>query len=483
MMQETCGVPVWKQILMSLIVLVVAGWIGLKLSPVAAGFMASHGFAGPMASLGLMPSADTGIATAKAKTGAGRKTTVVLQVSGSAIINDKVTALGTGAALQEVMVLPKSTGTLTQVLVQSGATVTAGQLIARLDSDVQEIARDKAKLALDDAQRTMERNTALVQNNAAPASQAQAVELAAKVAVLSLRSAEQDLADRSITAPISGVVGIIRVTAGNAVTATTEIVTIEDSSALLVNFWLPERLSGQVKVGDSASLVPVARPEMTLTAQVISIDNKIDPNSGTFQVQARVANPDGSLKAGMAFTVGLKFVGQTYVTVNPLSVQWGSDGAYVWRVEGGKVEKVAVRIVQRNTENVLVAGAVKPGDMIVTEGLDGLKAGAEVQVFGADVTAAAPAASKGADAGTGSAQAAEMPAPEGGTATKGKAAGGTDATGTDATGTAGTGKDATGTAGTGTAATGTDATGTDATGTATKAKDKPAIGATAPSGN
>ena len=401
----------WKQILLSLVVLIVAGVIGLKLSPSAAGFMAGHGFAGPMARLGQMPSADAdaGIATGKPKTGSGRKTTVVLQVAGSAIINDRVAALGTGAALQEVTVLPKSTGTLTQVLVQSGATVTAGQLIARLDSDVEEIARDKARLALDDAQRTMERNTALVQNNAAPASQAQAVELAAKVAVLTLRSAEQDLADRSITAPISGVVGIVRVTPGNAVTATTEIVTIEDSSSLLVNFWLPERLSGQVKVGDSATLVPVARHEVTLTAEVISIDNKIDPNSGTFQVQARVANTDGSLKAGMAFTVGLKFAGQTYVTVNPLSVQWGSDGAYVWRFEAGKVEKATVRIVQRNTENVLVAGDVKPGDSIVTEGLDGLKQGIEVQVFGADTSATAPATIK-ADAGTGSAQAAEAPA-------------------------------------------------------------------------
>ena len=452
----------WKQILLSLVVLVTAGVIGLKLSPTAAAFMAGHGFAGPMASLGLLPAATTATDAGKAsgqgpsqgKSGSGRKVTVVVQVAGSAVINDKVTALGTGASLQEVTVQPKSTGTLTEVLVQSGAKVAAGQVIARLDSAVEEIARDKARLAVDDAQRTMQRNAALVESNAVPASQAQAVELAAKVAALSLRSAEQDLADRSIVAPISGMVGIIKVTPGNAVTAQTEIVTIEDSSSLLVNFWLPERLSGQVKVGDSANLVPVARPEATLTATVISIDNKIDPNSGTFQVQARAPNPDGTLQAGMAFTVGLKFVGETYVTVNPLAVQWGSDGAYLWRMADGKVDKVMVRIVQRNTESVLVAGEVKPGDSIVTEGLDGLKPGADVQVFGADATsaatsaapeaakgadtaavapaaakgadtaAAAPAATKATDAGTGIAQAADLPA-----VTSGAGATGTDATG------------------------------------------------------
>ncbi|MGV8988469.1 MAG: efflux RND transporter periplasmic adaptor subunit [Cypionkella sp.] len=431
----------WKQILLSLVVVLLAGFLGLKLSPSAAGFMASHGFAGPLASLGLLPPVDpagqpggqtagaqpaTGARQGSGRSGPGssRVTSVVLQPAGSAIINDKITALGTGAALQSVTVLPKSTGTLTEVLVHSGATVVAGQVIARLDSAVEKIARDKAKLAVDDAKRTLERNKALMQSNNVAATQTQAVELAAQLAVLNLRSAEQDLADRVISAPIDGVVGIVRVTIGNAVTAQTEIVTIEDSSSLVVNFWLPERLSGQVKVGDDASLVPVARPELTLAAKVWSIDNQIDPASGTFQVQARVANPDGGLQAGMAFTVGLQFTGQTYVTVDPLAVQWGSDGAYVWRLNDTKVEKVAVRIVQRNTESVLVAGEVKPGDRIVTEGLDGLKPGAEVQVFGADLTAATtkpdvakpdagkPEAGKAseADAGAGSAQAAEAPA-------------------------------------------------------------------------
>ena len=65
-------------------------------------------------------------------------------------------------------------------------------------------------------------------------------------------------------------------------------------------------------------------------------------------------------------------------------MQWGSDGAFVWRYADGKVDRLPVRIVQRNTETVLVAGDIKAGDRIVTEGLDGLKPGAEVQVFGED---------------------------------------------------------------------------------------------------
>lgn len=381
----------WKQLILALVLIVVAGYAGLKLSPGAAAFLASHGMAGPMAALGLNGEAaeapPAAGASAAGGSGKGRIAKVRVRAAGQQVINDKVTALGTSAALQSVMVMPKASGTLTEILVQSGAHVEAGQLIARLDSTVQEIARDKARLAVDDANRTVERNHALVQSNAAPATQTQAVELAAQLAVLNLRAAEQDLADRSILAPISGVVGILKINPGNAVTAQTELVSIEDSSALVVNFWLPERLVGMVKVGADAALVPVAHPDQTLAARVSSIDNQIDPASGTFQVQAEVANRDGNLQPGMGCTVLMTFPGQTFVTVDPLSVQWGSDGAYVWRVtpaEGdeNKVDKVMVRIMQRNTESVLVAGPLKAGDALVTEGLDGLKPGAKVQVAG-----------------------------------------------------------------------------------------------------
>ncbi|MEO8530679.1 MAG: efflux RND transporter periplasmic adaptor subunit [Deltaproteobacteria bacterium] len=380
---------VWKQLLVCVVVVVIAVFGAAKVSPGAAAFLAGHGLAAPMQLLGLSAPPEAGKTDAApqppnaGQRGGPRATTVVVQPAGTAIINDKVTALGTGAALQSVIVLPKANGALTEISVSSGATVTAGQVIARLDSENQQLAREKAVLAADDARRSLERNKALVQSNAAPANQTQAVELAEQMADLAVRAADQDLVDRVIAAPINGVLGILKVSLGNSVTPQTEIVSIEDSSSLVVNFWLPERLVAQIKVGDDADLVPVARPELTLNAKITSLDNQIDPASGTFQVQAQVANPDNSLRPGMSFTVSMQFAGQSYVTVNPLSVQWGSSGAYVWRVSADKAEKVAVRVVQRNTETVLVAGEIAAGDSIVTEGLDGLKPGADVQLPGA----------------------------------------------------------------------------------------------------
>ena len=54
---------------------------------------------------------------------------------------------------------------------------------------------------------------------------------------------------------------------------------------------------------------------------------------------------------------------------------WGTDGAFIWAVKDGKVERVPVRIIQRNTETVLVDAPIVSGDMIVTEGVQSVRPG------------------------------------------------------------------------------------------------------------
>ena len=68
------------------------------------------------------------------------------------------------------------------------------------------------------------------------------------------------------------------------------------------------------------------------------------------------------------------------------------DGAFVWSVVDGRVKQVPVRIVQRNTETVLVEGEIRGGDMVVTEGLQSVRDGDEVRIANAIVPRAAEAA-------------------------------------------------------------------------------------------
>ena len=292
-------------------------------------------------------------------------------------VNDRLNAIGDGEAIRTVTVTPYAVGNLTEVLVESGNRVEQGQVIARLDSDEQRIAADQARVTRDSAAQKMKRVENL--RTSMSIAEFQDAETALKAAELALRSAELTLSRREIIAPYGGVVGIIAVNPGDYVTTTTAIARIDDRSEILVDFWVPERFATSIKVGGDVSATAVSRPGEIFTGKVQAIDNRIDQESRTLRVRARIDNPEDLLRAGMSFQVTMHFAGDLYPSVDPLSVQWSADGSYVWRVKGEKVERVPIHIVQRNPDKVLIKAEIAEGDLIVTEGVQTLRPGGAVR--------------------------------------------------------------------------------------------------------
>jgi RND family efflux transporter MFP subunit len=176
-------------------------------------------------------------------------------------------------------------------------------------------------------------------------------------------------------------------------------VTIDDRSRLLVDFWVPERFTGLIKEGQAVEAKPIARPGQSYPGKIEAIDNRIDAASRTLHVRAEIENEGDTLRAGQSFEVVLSLPGDTWPSVSPLAIQWDSDGSYVWRVgKDSKVERIAAAIIQRNPDDVLVDAKIAPGDRIVIEGLQRLRNGAAVNIFGekrenrkvADAAKAAP---------------------------------------------------------------------------------------------
>jgi multidrug efflux pump subunit AcrA (membrane-fusion protein) len=65
-------------------------------------------------------------------------------------------------------------------------------------------------------------------------------------------------------------------------------------------------------------------------------------------------------------------------SVSPLAIQWGADGAFVWVVRAAKAARLPVRILQRNADAVLIEADLQPGDLVVTDGVQALRPGADV---------------------------------------------------------------------------------------------------------
>ena len=383
---------VWKQLLISLFVIAAAAGLWFAYYPGAEAVVARWGLTTASA-----PAAEPAQRRSQNQPASDRPIVVSEPVT-TAVINDRFSAIGTGRAVNSVTVTPFSAGRLTALEVSSGARVSAGDVIARLDAESEEIAVDRARIALDDAKAKLERVMALRSSNTSTAVQQTAGERALGIAQLVVRAAELALDRRAVRAPIAGIVGILPVTTGNYVSTTTEIATIDDRSTILVDFWVPERFAGAIEVGSPLTAISIARGAQEFEGKVSAIDNRIDPASRTLRVQAGIANPRDSLRAGMSFQVAMTFPGDRYPAVDPLAIQWSADGAFVWAVREGMAARVPVRIVQRNTDSVLVDAPLTEGTQVVIEGIHELREGLGIRTIdpsGAPVAGATNAFASG----------------------------------------------------------------------------------------
>ncbi len=394
-----------RQILACLVILLVAaiGW--LFLVPGAPETLAKAGIILPFG-----PSVQETAAAGRPAGGPGarpggggggpgaRQVNVVTSAVKSATINAGLAAIGEGSAARSVTVVATSGGELAEVAVRPGQQVKSGDIIARFTAETEQIDYDRARLAADDAQAALARTEGMANSNLVAATALTAAQLAAANADLALRNAELALARRTITSPIDGTVGLLRVTPGNYVAAQTAITTVDDTSSILIDFWVPESYAAQLSPGMPVTVSALALPGRDFSGDISAMDSRIDPASRTLQVQAEIPNPDNALRAGMSFSVSLAFPGETYPAVNPLAILWSAEGSYVWQYEDGTAKRVMAEIVQRNSDGVLVRADLQPGDAIITEGILQLSDGMAVTLLdgpdGSDEGAPAQSASR-----------------------------------------------------------------------------------------
>lgn len=377
---------IWKQSVLSILLVVAAfaGWIYFY--PGAGDVLARYGI--DVFKVAAVDEAAGGAPAAGGPPGGGRggfsrAALVVVSEAQTGIVNDRLTAIGTGHAVRTVSIRPLVAGQIDEIPVSSGAHVNAGDVIIRLDSAEEELAVERSRLAVADAERKASRLGSLAEQRAISSVEADNARSELETARVALREAELDLARRTVTAPIAGSLGILSVNAGDYVTTSTDITTIDDRSDILVEYYVPERFAASMRVGKPVSVTAIARPGETFGGAITAVDNRVDETSRTLRAQALVSNERDLLRAGMSFEVEMRFEGEVYPSVDPLAIQWDSDGPYVWRVVDGKAGRVAIAIVQRNADRVLVKADIAEGDAIVVEGVQSVRDGGDVRVAGA----------------------------------------------------------------------------------------------------
>jgi RND family efflux transporter MFP subunit len=381
---------------------------------------------GPQAGADTASGAAPSAAPASAASGAGGGPVSVTSVRAQKRdVDVMLEATGTVAALNNVDIRPQVSSVITRVDIREGQFVKAGQLLFTLDSrnDEVNLAKARAQLAKDqaslaDAQRQLARSKDLLAQNfvsqgAVDTNQTlvetqQSVVAASRAAIDAVQVA---LSYSRITAPAAGRAGAINVFAGTTVQpGGTALVTITQLDPIGVAFNVPQRnLNDALRTlrsggGRVTAVLPDKRG--SAVGRLLFVDNVVDPNSGTVRVKAQFDNREEMLWPGAFVTVRLAVNTLKDATVLPqATVIQGPRGSIVYVVDAqNKAQARPVEVVYGAGLDAVVSG-VQPGERIVLDGRQNLRAGVSVAERAPSAAGGASGAGRGrgADAAPGAA--------------------------------------------------------------------------------
>jgi RND family efflux transporter MFP subunit len=311
---------------------------------------------------------------------------------------DGTTSLtGTIQAENEINQSFRIDGRLIERNVSVGDTVRAGQPLARLDSQNEETSLQSARAQLAGAQaRLVEANNNfdrmrdLVAENAVSRSQfdqAEANRIAAASQVESARSqvslADNRLGYTRLASSTAGVVTAQGAEPGEVVGAGRMIVQVAREDARDAVFDLPARIKDSVSGNPEITIVLTMDPKVTATGRVREVSPRADAVTGTFRVRVGLDNPPVAMRLGSTVTGRMQLGQVTGIEVPASAVFRSERQSAVWVVdrESGAVSIRNIEVASSSPSSIMVASGLKPGDVVVTAGVQALRPGQKVRAL------------------------------------------------------------------------------------------------------
>jgi multidrug efflux system membrane fusion protein len=349
---------------------------------------------------------------------------VTAEPARKADLNVRIVALGTVTPVSTVTVRSLVDGQLQKIFFTEGQLMEAGAPLAEIDPRPFEVQKEQAvallardQALLDNARLDLDRFRTLLSQDSVAKQQVDTQEALVRQyeATVKLDQAQIDtaalqLAYAHITAPITGRVGLRLVDTGNLIhpSDANGIAVITQLRPITVLFAIPQdalpKVMKHFKTDEPMVVEAFDRDGRTLlaTGKLVTVDNQIDPSTGTVKLRAEFPNTDETLFPNQFVNVQLIAEQIQGATVVPTAaVQRSTTGTYVYLVADQKT--ASVRLVETGPSErgvIVVTKGLVPGDVVVTDGVDKLREGSTVELV-SRTAGATGAAGSGPDKPTG----------------------------------------------------------------------------------
>lgn len=317
--------------------------------------------------------------------------TIATIVAQESVWQPTVEAMGSFSASKQANLGAEVGGLVTAIHFESGQRVHAGTALVELNpAPLQaQLAQIEAQAGL--AEVNLKRDEAQLKIQAVSQAVVDADSAALKGLQAQIAAQKALIAQKTISAPFDGQLGIRQVNLGQYLAPGSTVVSLQNLDPMDIDFTVPQSQIDLIRVGMQAQVETNAAPDKSYAATVTAIEPQIDASTRNLKVRARVPNPRGELLPGVFATVRItQGKPHSYITLPNAAVAFNPYGATVFVVEeDGKTADGKPKLVAKQRfvmtgltrgDQVAIVKGVKAGETVVTAGQLKLRNGSPVLI-------------------------------------------------------------------------------------------------------
>ncbi len=294
---------------------------------------------------------------------------------------DVIEALGNVRANEQVLITSQYADIVDEVNFNDGQIVKKGDVLLRFNHQEEQARVKELEANLAESVAQLNRYQDLLAKKATSKSQVDEQDAKTKAIAAQLLIARSKLNELTIHAPFDGALGFREISVGSYVKSGDVITSLDDLSAVKVDFAVPERFFTTIKIGQPINAKNTAYGDEIFTGVITSVDPRIDNVTRMVKVRAEIPNDAIKLRPGMLMTIEVERRVDQVLQIPESAIIPIEDQHYVFVIVDGKAVRKAITVGRRKPGIAEVTGGLAASEAVVIEGALKLREGTQVNVL------------------------------------------------------------------------------------------------------